>query len=181
LLSDAFNILLLHLYSIPIPFHSSSIPIPSPPATMSLPTQRRVWILANPPSGPIQPDTFRLDTSPLPAVGDGELLLQIEYLSNDPAQRGMIQAGADPKRAYRPPLTAGQPMTATAVATVLESRSAKYKVGERVTGRLGWSDYDVVHESKIDGPAAYVATPRWFMLTEANSPVSPTRPSRRWA
>ena len=63
---------------------------------MSLPTQRRVWILANPPLAAIEPDTFRLDTQPLPPVADGQLLIQVEYLSNDPAQRGWMQKDVDP-------------------------------------------------------------------------------------
>lgn len=120
---------------------------------MSLPTRRQVWILANPPSGPIQPDTFRLEEAALPEVKDGEVLIQVDYLSNDPAQRGMIQAGADPKRAYRPPLTAGQPMGGTAVGKVLASKSQKYAAGDVVTGRFGWTDYDVIPDSQIDGRA----------------------------
>lgn len=63
---------------------------------MPLPTQQRAWILANPPTGPLEADTFSLETRPIPELKDGEVLVQVEYLSNDPAQRGWMQKNADP-------------------------------------------------------------------------------------
>lgn len=62
---------------------------------MSLPTKQHIWIVSNPPSAEIQSDTFTLETRDLPELKDGELLVQIEYISNDPAQRGWIQKDAD--------------------------------------------------------------------------------------
>lgn len=63
---------------------------------MSTPTQQHVYILANPPTAEIQSDTFKYETRDLPEVGDGQLLVQIESLSNDPAQRTWMQKDADP-------------------------------------------------------------------------------------
>lgn len=121
---------------------------------MSLPTQQNAWIIANPPSGPIQPDTFQLKKDqPLPELKDGELLVKIEYFSNDPAQRGWMQKDADPSRAYVPPAQAGEVVRATAIAKVLASKSSKWAVGSRVMGRFGWFDVGVVPESYVTAAA----------------------------
>jgi NADPH-dependent curcumin reductase CurA len=121
---------------------------------MSLPTQQKAWIVNNPPAGAFEADTFKLVTRPLPELKDGEVLVQLTYLSNDPAQRGWIQKGVDPKRLYVPPVYQGDVMRCGAVGLVLASKSAKYAVGDRVAGSsFGWYDYGVVHESQIMGKA----------------------------
>lgn len=63
---------------------------------MSAPTEQKVWILANPPAGKFEKDTFKLETRPLAELKDGEVLVKVEYLSNDPAQRGWMQKDVDP-------------------------------------------------------------------------------------
>lgn len=120
---------------------------------MSHPTDQNAWILANPPSGEIQPDTFALEKRPLPELKDGELLVKMEYFSNDPAQRGWMQKGADPERAYLPPIEQGEVVRASGIAVVLESKSAKYAKGNRVMGRFGWFDVGVIPESHVLSPA----------------------------
>jgi len=58
---------------------------------MSLPTKTKQWILANKPTGlPVlegDEPTFTLQIKDIPALQDGQVLLQALYLSNDPAQR----------------------------------------------------------------------------------------------
>jgi NADPH-dependent curcumin reductase CurA len=120
---------------------------------MTLPTQQKVWILANPPAGAFEADTFSLETRPLPELQAGELLVQIQYFSNDPAQRGWMQKDVDPKRLYVPPVYKGDPVRASGLATVLASKSDKYAVGDRVTGSFAWFDYGVVPDSKVTGKA----------------------------
>lgn len=137
---------------------------------MSVPTEQKVWILANPPAAELLPDTFSLETRPLPDLQEGDVLIQVEYLSNDPAQRGWMQKDVDPvrihiqgpfglkltflqKRLYVPPVYKGDAIRATGIARVLKSKSAKYPEGSRVTGSFAWYDYAVVNESKITGAA----------------------------
>lgn len=65
---------------------------------MSIPTSSRVWTLANPPIGAVKPDTFQTDTRPLPKedeLKDGEVIIKILALSNDPAQRGWMDGQID--------------------------------------------------------------------------------------
>jgi hypothetical protein len=62
--------------------------------TMSLPTKTKQWILANKPTDlPVlegNEPTFTLETKDIPALQDGEVLLETLYLSNDPAQRHLL-------------------------------------------------------------------------------------------
>lgn len=64
----------------------------------SIPSETKVYILNEPPSGAIKPDTFKIETQPLPKdseLKDGELLLKTIALSNDPAQRTWMQKDVD--------------------------------------------------------------------------------------
>lgn len=113
---------------------------------MSLPTQQKAWILANPPTGAVQPDTFALVTRDLPALADDSVLLRVDYLSNDPTQRNWISAkdGIVAK---------GEDFKASGLATVIESKSPKYKAGQVVIGYFGWVDYAVVPAAAIQREA----------------------------
>jgi len=65
---------------------------------MSIPTETKVYVLANPPTGAIKPDTFKLETQSLPKeseLKDGELLFKTVALSNDPAQRTWMTKDVD--------------------------------------------------------------------------------------
>jgi NADPH-dependent curcumin reductase CurA len=65
---------------------------------MSVPTETRVWTLADPPVGAIKPDTFKAETKPLPKeseLKDGEIIVKVLALSNDPAQRGRMDGKID--------------------------------------------------------------------------------------
>ncbi|KLT44652.1 NAD(P)-binding protein [Cutaneotrichosporon oleaginosum] len=113
---------------------------------MSLPTQQRVWVVANPPTGPVQPDTFKIETRPLPALGDDSVLLRVDYLSNDPTQRNWIAKDTGTVKQ-------GQVFRSNALATVLKSTSAKWAEGQLVVGYFGWVDYAVVPASSVAGEA----------------------------
>jgi NADPH-dependent curcumin reductase CurA len=123
---------------------------------MSPPTQTRQWILTNPPSSlPVltgDNPTFTLRTKDLPPLTDGQLLVKLLYLSNDPAQRGWIAAGINPKRLYVPPIKQGTVMHARGLAEVVESKSDKFKKGDIVTASTGWSEYTIL-DAKTVQPA----------------------------
>ncbi len=114
---------------------------------MSFPAQTRQWILTNKPtdlpelSGPNA--TFTLETNPLPALKDNQVLVKTIHLSNDPAQRGWITKGVNPERLYVPPVPEGAVMRAGAIAEILESKSAKHKKGDMVLASSGWAEYSV--------------------------------------
>ncbi|KAF2434798.1 NAD(P)-binding protein [Tothia fuscella] len=116
---------------------------------MSLPTKTRAWVLANKPkdhailSGPDA--TFKLETQELPPLQDGQLLVQIQYLSNDPAQRGWIDADIQANRLYVAPVEVGETMRARGVCKILSSKDSNFKEGDLVLGPGNWREYAVVN------------------------------------
>ena len=115
---------------------------------MSLPTETRQWIVENKPtdmpelSGPKA--TFKLQTKAIPALREDQVLLQTMSISNDPAQRGWIDQNANPDRLYVPPVPQGAVMRAVAVTKVLDSKSPRFKAGDRVRAYTGWAEYAVL-------------------------------------
>jgi NADPH-dependent curcumin reductase CurA len=113
------------------------------------PRSTLVWTLAKAPHDVIPDDAFVLSRVNLPAVQDGEILVQMIYLSNDPAQRAWIQNDGDESRSYTKPVRQGDVMHAYGIAKVLESGSAKYQAGQLVRAAMGWRQYHVMPESAV--------------------------------
>ena len=72
------------------------------------------------------------------APTEGEVLIQILYLSLDPAMRGWMN---DSKASYIPPVGINEVMRALAVGKVTASKNPKFAVGDHVTGLLGVQEY----------------------------------------
>ncbi|KAI1339785.1 hypothetical protein F5Y15DRAFT_69295 [Xylariaceae sp. FL0016] len=114
------------------------------------PQNTKQWILASKPTGaPVLagPDaTFKLQTTELPALSEGQLLCKVKYFSNDTGLRNFIQSTVAPERFYVPTVPLGSPMRSGVIAEVVESRSDKYKAGDLVMDfHLGiWSEYLVL-------------------------------------
>jgi NADPH-dependent curcumin reductase CurA len=113
---------------------------------MSLPSQSSRWVLAKKPTNHVDlsgPDaTFRLEQNDLPPLQQGELLLKTLYLSNDPAQRGWIDATPG-DRLYVAPVSIGEPMRAGGIAEIVDSKDEKFKKGALVSTQCGWVQYHV--------------------------------------
>ncbi|HVT52672.1 MAG TPA: NADP-dependent oxidoreductase [Dongiaceae bacterium] len=118
---------------------------------------RRI-VLAARPQGLPKPSDFRLEEAELPPLGDGEVLLEIQYLSLDPYMRGRM----DDVPAYEQPANAiGSVMEGGTVATVLQSRHPDYHAGETVLSYSGWQTRAVEKTDelrKLDRKAAPVTT-----------------------
>src|SRR5271155_655719 len=74
---------------------------------------------------------------PKPAAAEGEFVVQVDYLSIDPAMRTWMNAG----RSYVPPVEIGEVMRALGVGTVIESRHPGFAVGDEVSGIFGVQRY----------------------------------------
>ena len=117
---------------------------------MSLPTSTRQWSLKSyPDSLPTygsSDSTFVLEEKPISELKDGQILVQVLYLSNDPAQRGWISSPdqLDPKKLYVPPVQLGEAMRARALSKVLSSKNSDFKEGDIVQASTGWVEYAVV-------------------------------------
>ncbi|KAJ4298303.1 quinone oxidoreductase [Kalmusia sp. IMI 367209] len=113
-----------------------------------LPKQTRQWVLSNPPT--TKPElsgdgaTFKLQTTDIPSIKDGQVLVKTTYLSNDPAQRGWIQAGVDAERLYVPPVLQGDVMRSIGIGEVVQSKAENLQEGQLVSCMPGWSEYAVL-------------------------------------
>lgn len=123
-------------------------------------TQTKQWILNSHPKGlPTYnaggaDQTFNLVEKDLPAVKDGQILVKVLYISNDPAQRGWLDYWPDESRLYVPPVHKGSVVHAFALAEVLESKADSVKKGDTVSGLIGWTQYSV-----LDAKAVRVVQP----------------------
>lgn len=90
-----------------------------------------------------------LFTVELPELQDDEILIKLLSLSNDPAQRGWIDPDIAEDRLYVPPVQIGAPMSARALAEVVESKSSTYKKGDTVLASMGWTELAVVSAKAV--------------------------------
>jgi len=94
---------------------------------------------------------------PKPAAADAEFVVQVDYLSIDPAMRTWMNAG----RSYVPPVEIGEVMRALGVGHVVESRHPGFSVGDDVSGIFGVQRYalsDGAEVNKLDTNLAPATT-----------------------
>ncbi len=103
------------------------------------PLQNRRIVLNSRPAGAPTPDNFRLESSPVPSLVPGQILLRTRYLSLDPYMRGRMNDSAS----YAPSVGIGQLMVGGAVSQVEASMHDDYQVGDLVFGYTGWQEYTV--------------------------------------
>ncbi|CAN7169137.1 NADP-dependent oxidoreductase [Pseudoduganella sp. LjRoot289] len=101
-------------------------------------TTNRQFRLARRPQGIVQRSDFDYVAEPLRDPVEGEVLIQVLYVSLDPAMRGWMNASTD---SYMPPVAIGEVMRAIAVGRVVASRLAGFAVGDHVSGLLGVQAY----------------------------------------
>ncbi len=82
---------------------------------------------------------WQISDEPVAAPGDGEFVVQVGYLSVDPAMRTWMNAG----RSYVPPVEIGEVMRAGAIGRVIESRHPDFATGDEVYGAFGVQRYAV--------------------------------------
>ena len=92
-------------------------------------------VLAERPKGAIDANTFHMVDSPFSLKpADDEALVQVDYLSLDPALRLWL----DERTTYRKPVAIGDTMGAIGLGTVIEAGSnSGVSVGDKVSGLLG--------------------------------------------
>lgn len=95
--------------------------------------------LASRPQGMVGAEHFDYVQEPIGELADGEVLVQVLYVSLDPAMRGWMNEG----RSYVPPVAIGEVMRAATVGRVLDSRSERFAAGDHVSSWLGVQQYAV--------------------------------------
>ncbi|KAI5923004.1 NAD(P)-binding protein [Camillea tinctor] len=112
--------------------------------------ENHTFVLAERPKTDIIPgQTFRLETAPAPTADqlkDGELLVEVLYLSLDPAMRGWLNDA----RSYVPPVAIGEKMRGGTLSRVLASKNPKAKEGDLVYASAGWTEVAIVNEKQFE-------------------------------
>jgi NADPH-dependent curcumin reductase CurA len=97
---------------------------------------REVRLKARPQGAPTL-DLFDVVESPMPELGDGDVLVRNIFMSVDPYMRGRM----NDVKSYVPPFQIGEALDGRAVGEVVESRQAELRVGDYVSSGLGWREY----------------------------------------
>ena len=101
-------------------------------------------------------DTWELSEEILPSLNEGEILIENNYISLDPAMRGWINE----TRSYIEPVKIGDVMRAGSIGKVIESNNPKFSEGDVVSGGSGVQKYSIndgmgffkIYPGKLDLP-----------------------------
>ena len=101
--------------------------------------ENRQFRLARRPSGLVERSDFEVVTEPAPEPGEGEFLVEVLFISIDPAMRGWM----NDVRSYLPPVEIGAVMRALGAGRVVSSKHPGYSPGDHVVGTFGVQEYAV--------------------------------------
>jgi NADPH-dependent curcumin reductase CurA len=88
----------------------------------------------------ISQEHFRLVERPIPAPGEGDLLVRVIVLGTSPAQRMYVAE----EREFHLTVDEGELMSCRGIGEVIESRHPEFAVGDIVQASLGWQEFAVV-------------------------------------
>lgn len=103
-----------------------------------MPNNRRFLLKRRPVGTPVN-DDFELVTQPTPDLAEGQFLIRNHYASLDPAMRGWMDAEGN----YMPPIPIDDPVRASTIGVVEESRAEGFEKGQWVMGLHALEDYSV--------------------------------------
>ena len=109
-----------------------------------MPSNQQI-LLDNRPVGEAVASNFKLTSADTPALADGQVLVRHHFLSLDPYMRGRM----NDSKSYAVPQALGQVMGGGTVGEVIESRSSKFAVGDKVVGMGGWQQYSVMDANQV--------------------------------
>lgn len=119
-----------------------------------MPRNRRFTLIRRPDGLPVEAD-FSLVEEDTPPLNDGDFLLRNHYASLDPAIRGWM----DDAPSYLPPIRLGDPVRATTVGIVAESRNPDFAVGSWASGLNGIEEYSLCGAGGFTSPVDPDAVP----------------------
>jgi NADPH-dependent curcumin reductase CurA len=93
--------------------------------------------LAARPVGMPKPSDWTLTEEAVPEPAEGEIVVQVLYISLDPAMRGWMNEG----QSYVRPVAIGEVMRAGAAGRVVASRNPRFAEGDMVSGGFGVQEY----------------------------------------
>ena len=112
---------------------------------MSLELINNKIVLKKRPNPSVTEELFELKTEELKELQDGEILVNVKYVSIDPAMRGWISDVGN----YSEPVAIDGTMRSLGVGKIISSKDKDFIVNQYVVGWLGWQKYAVVSKSAI--------------------------------
>lgn len=114
----------------------------------------RINLMARPIGNPT-PECWDIEEVDIPELQDNQVLIQVQYLSIDPAMRGWMNEG----KSYVRPVRIGEVMRALGAGVVVESKHSDFKKGDSVTGITGVQEY-----AALDGKDLVKVDPNFVPL-----------------
>ena len=112
---------------------------------MSLELINNKIVLKKRPNPSVTEELFEFKTEELKELQDGEILVNVKYVSIDPAMRGWISDVGN----YSEPVAIDGTMRSLGVGKIISSKDKDFNENEYVVGWLGWQKYAVVSKSAI--------------------------------
>ena len=126
-----------------------------------MPEENRAWILESRPESNFSKENVKYETIPVPEPGPGEFLVRNIWISFDPTQ--LIWMKRD---SYIQKIKIGDPVRSIDVGQVVKSHNSKYKVGDLVSGTLGWQDYSITDGSNVNHVIPIPSLdPPWYSMS----------------
>lgn len=108
-------------------------------------TQNTKIILKNRPDPEINESLFEKVTDEIRDLKENEFLVEVLYVSVDPAMRGWISEVGN----YSEPVPINGTMRSLGVGKIVSSKNNKFLVDEYVVGWLGWQSHSIVNDKHI--------------------------------
>ena len=106
--------------------------------------RNRQIVLAERPAGAVNEACFAIAESDVPALAEGEALLEVRYLGIDPTIRGWL----DERGNYMPGVAIGECVRSNGVGVVVETNNPQeYPLGRAFMHLSGWQQYCVVQSN----------------------------------
>jgi len=115
----------------------------------------RAYRLRRRPDGDLAEGDLELVSEELPELAEGQALVRTELLSLDPTNRIWM---SDIK-GYMPPVPIGAVMRGLGIGEVVESRREDMPVGAKVSGFLGWQEYCLADDARLEAPLSVLPEP----------------------
>ncbi len=117
-------------------------------------------VLKSRPVGMPTDENFEIQSVPVTAPGDDEMLLRTLWLSLDPYMRGRMSD----RKSYAKPLEIGDVITGGVVCQVVASNIDDFPVGTIVSGMYGWQSYAI---AKADDNRLFKSDPALAPISTA--------------
>ncbi len=108
--------------------------------------KNKKWILKERPMGLVKDSDFELVSEELPAINEGEILIENIYLSFDPTQRSWL----NDVPGYLPPVQIDEVIRSGGIGRVIDSKNPDYKTGDLTFGLVGWQTHCLTKPSVED-------------------------------